>query len=112
MTFINWSDSEEMLGVLFEYVSDEKSDPLNDHARMIFLADLSADLADLAGRASGMSIDEAIHRLRAMHESQVDDFVGDPVLTHVEACIEELERIKTQSSTNEAHARPRSRTAV
>jgi hypothetical protein len=97
MTFINWSDSEEMLGLLFEYVSDEKSDPLNDRARRTFLADLSTDLADLAARASGMSIDEALHQLRAMHESQVHDFAGDPVLTHVEACIEELERIKTET---------------
>ena len=99
MTFINWSDSEEMLGLLFEYVSDEKSDPLNDRARMMFLAGLSEDLAGLTSRASEMSIDEVIDRLRTIHESQVDDFVRDPVLTHVEACIEELERIKTQSST-------------
>ena len=110
MTFINWSDSEEMLGLLSDYVADEKSDPLNDEDRKMFLADLSADLADLAGRASGMSIDEAIHALREMRESQIDEFAGDPVLTHVEACIEELERIRTQSSTNEAPTRPRART--
>ena len=97
MTFINWSDSEEMLGLLCEYVADEKSDSQNDHVRVRFLAELSADLADLADRAPGMSADEAIERLRAIHASQADDFAGDPVLTHVEACIEELERIKLQS---------------
>jgi hypothetical protein len=97
MTFINWSDPEEMLGLLCEYVADERSDSQNDHARARFLAELSADLADLADRAPGMSADEAIERLRVMHASQADDLAGDPVLTHVQACIEELERIKLQS---------------
>ena len=97
MTFINWSDSEEMLGLLCEYVADEKGDSQNDVVRSRFLAELSADLADLVDRAPGMSADETIERLRAMHASRADDFGGDPVLTHVEACIEELERIKSQS---------------
>jgi len=97
MTFISWSDPEEMLGLLCEYVADEKSDSQNDHVRVRFLTELSADLADLADRAPGMSADEAIERLRVMHASRADDFAGDPVLTHVEACIEELERIKLQS---------------
>jgi len=97
MTFINWSDPEEMLGLLCEYVDDEKSDLQNDHERVRFLAELSADLADLADRAPGMSADEVIERLRVMHASRADDFADDPVLMHVEACIEELERIKLQS---------------
>ena len=94
MTFINWSDSEEMLGLLCEYVADEKSDSQNDHVRVRFLAELSADLADLAERAPGIPADEAIERLRVIHASRADDLAGDPVLTHVEACIEELERIR------------------
>jgi hypothetical protein len=98
MTFINWSDSEEILGMLCEYVADEKSDSQNDLARVRFLAELSADLADLADRAPGMPADEVIERLRVMLTSQADDFSGDPVLTHVDACIEELERIKSQSA--------------
>jgi hypothetical protein len=97
MTFINWSDSEEMLGLLCEYVADEKNDSQNDRVRVRFLAELSADLADLADRAPAMSADEAIERLRMMHASHAGDFAGDPVLTHVEACIAELERIKSQS---------------
>ena len=96
MAFINWSDSEEMLGLLYEYVADEKSYSQNDQARVRFLAELSADLADLVDRAPGMPADEAIERLRVIHTSQADDFAGDPVLTHVEACIEELERIRLQ----------------
>ena len=97
MTFINWSDPEEMLGLLSEYVSDEKGDPRNDRLRVRFLIDLSADLADLASHAPEMSTDEAIERLRALYDSQSDDFADDPVLTHVEACIDELERIKLQA---------------
>lgn len=97
MTFINWSDSEEMVGLLSEYVSDEKSDPQNDRLRVRFLTDLSAELADLASQMPDMSTDEAIERLRALYASQAHDFADDPVLTHVEACIDELERIKLQS---------------
>jgi hypothetical protein len=36
---------------------------------------------------------DVIERLRVIYDSQSDDFDGDTVLTHVEACIEELERI-------------------
>jgi hypothetical protein len=97
MTFINWSDSMEMLGLLCEYVADEKSDSQNDLVRARFLGELSTELADLAERAPEMSADEAIERLRVMHASRSDDFAGDPVLSHVEDCIEELERIKSQS---------------
>ena len=96
MTFINWSDSEEMLGLLCEYVADEKNESSNDRVRERFLAELSAELADLAGDAPGMSADEAIERLRVMLASRTRDFAGDPVLTHVEACIEELERLQSQ----------------
>ena len=97
MTFIDWSDSEEMLGLLCEYVADEKSDSRDDPVRGRFLAELSAELADLADGVTGMSADETIERLRVIHASRVDDFAGDPVLTHVQDCIEELERIKSQS---------------
>lgn len=96
MTFINWSDSEEMLGLLCEYVSDQKNDSLNDRIRARFLAELSADLGDLAARAPEMSADDTIERLRVIYASQADDFATDPVLTHVEDCIEELERIQSQ----------------
>ena len=97
MTFINWSDSMEMLGLLCEYVADEKSDSQNDPVRVRFLDELSTELADLAKRAPEMSADEAIERLRVMHASRSDDFADDPVLTHVEDCIEELQRIKSQA---------------
>ena len=44
MTFIDWSDSEEMIGLLIEYVADEKNGTLGDPKRQKFLSDLLMDL--------------------------------------------------------------------
>jgi hypothetical protein len=92
---IDWSDPDEMLGLLCEYVADEKSDAQDDRERVRFLAGLATELEGLAGRAPGMSADEVIEELRAIDAIQRDDFAGDPVLTHVAACIEELVRIQS-----------------
>jgi hypothetical protein len=94
-TLIDWSDPDVMLGLLCEYVADEKSDAHDDQERATFLAELLADLAGLAGRAPGMPADEIIEELRAIDALQRSDFANDPVLTHVAACIEELERIQS-----------------
>lgn len=94
-TLIDWSDPEEMLGLLCEYVADEKLGARDDE-RVRFLAGLSSELAGLADRAPDLPADEVIEQLRAIDEFYRDDFAGDPVLTHVEACIEELERIQSQ----------------
>jgi hypothetical protein len=40
---IDWSDPDEMLRLLCEYVADEKSDAQNDHERVRFLAELNVD---------------------------------------------------------------------
>ena len=96
-TLIDWSDPEEMLGLLCEYVADEKLDAQDDE-RVRFLAELSSELAGLAARAPDLPADELIEQLRAIDAFHRDDFAGDPVLTHVEACIEELERIQSQSA--------------
>lgn len=98
MTFIDWSDSEEMLGLLSEYVADERNDALHDPVREGFLTALSAELTELARELDALSPDTVIDRLRAIHRSQAEDFLGDPVLVHVEACIEELERIRREGS--------------
>jgi hypothetical protein len=97
-TLIDWSDPEEMLGLLCEYVADEKLDAQGDEERVRFLAELSSELAGLAVRAPDLSLDEVLEQLRAIDAVQREDFAGDPVLTHVEACIEELERIQSQSA--------------
>jgi pyruvoyl-dependent arginine decarboxylase (PvlArgDC) len=98
MTFINWSDSEEMLGLLSEYVADERNDSAEDDAREAFLTGLSTELAELTAGSDAMSAEEVSDRLRAIHRSHADDFPGDPVLIHVEACIEELERIRREGA--------------
>ena len=98
MSFIDWSDSEEMLGLLSEYLVDERNGSLEDDAREAFLARLLAELADLTDRLDAMSPEEVIDGLRAIHRAGAEEFAKDPVLVHVEACIEELERISRESA--------------
>lgn len=95
MTFIDWSDPEEMLGLLIEYVADERADTRQDRERTSFLSEVLAELTDLSDNVRAMPPDEVINRLRAVHGSQSIAFPGDPVLAHVEHCIEELERIRS-----------------
>lgn len=93
MTFINWADSEEMLGLLSEYVADERGEAHGDLPRAAFLTELSAALSDLVERAEDLPAAAVIEQLRAIHRDHDVVFAGDPVLVHVKACIEELERI-------------------
>lgn len=94
MTFIDWSDADEMFGLLCEYVADERADAEGDRERRRFLAELGAELADLADGFSTMPESETISRLREILASQPAEFADDPVLIHVRDCIEELERIR------------------
>lgn len=86
-----------MLGLLVEYVADARSDESADRARQQFLGDLSAELADLAASAEELADAEVIAALRAIRDQTDAAFAGDEVLGHVDACIEELERIRRQS---------------
>jgi hypothetical protein len=97
MSFIDWSDPEEMLGLLSEYVADERDGASDDPAREGFLADLAAALIRLTDRIDESSPEDLVDRLRAIHVSHAGEFGADPVLVHVEACIEELERIRRES---------------
>jgi hypothetical protein len=94
MAFIDWSDSEEMLGLLSEYVADERSASQADPARRAFLTDLLEQLAGLTDTLETLSGDEVIGGLRDICASRDADFFSDPVIAHVEACIEELQRIE------------------
>lgn len=96
MSFIDWSDPEEMLGLLSEYVADERDGSSDDPAREGFLRDLSAALIRLTDRIDEMSPEDLVDGLRAIHVSHAGEFGADPVLVHVEACIEELERIRSE----------------
>jgi len=93
MTFINWSDPDEMLTLLTEYVSDELSQATHHRSRTEFLTALLEDLTALENEFSALSPDASLAALRSIYEAQPGEFVSDSVLTHVEACIEELTRI-------------------
>ncbi|MEO8379376.1 MAG: hypothetical protein ABI779_06910 [Acidobacteriota bacterium] len=94
MSAIDWTDPDEMLGLLIEYVADEAAASHGDADRARFLAQLSGDLSGLAGQ-DFESVDELAHQLRDLHDEQPREFAADPVLSHVTDCVEELRRIGT-----------------
>jgi hypothetical protein len=85
MTFIDWSDSEEMIGLLIEYVVDERNASNADPKRQKFLSDLLADL-----QADQLNL----VRLQKIYESIDPEFKNDEVANHVHDCIDELKRLK------------------
>ena len=97
MTFIDWSDPEEMLGLLTEYVADARVEASANPTRATLLGDLLEGLDQLTRRSEPVSLDEAIIGLSRIRDSHADDLPGDPVLRHVEDCIDELERIRGES---------------
>jgi uncharacterized membrane protein YccC len=94
MSLIDWSDPDEMLGLLVEYVADEAIASHGDAARVLFLNELSRELGAIAGR-DFESVDRIERTLTELLESQPREFASDPVMAHLEACIEELHRIGT-----------------
>lgn len=95
MSFIDWSDPEAMLGLLIEYVADERIEA-RDAARRAFLSELLAELTELAERSDGMPPEERIARMREMHAERAAGAL-DPVLAHLADCITELERLRAES---------------
>ena len=98
MRFIDWSDPETMLGLLVEYVADEAMATQDDRGRADFLDQLSKDLLDVADQELDSSV-EIAKALREILDSQLRDFVNDPVMIHIAHCIEELARISRNGST-------------
>lgn len=98
MTFINWSDTEEMVGLLTEYVADERRDAAGDRVREAFLSNLLRELTDLNERLATLSTSAAIQKLRSIQHSFGPEFAEDPVVAHLEACVEELDRIRNQGA--------------
>lgn len=94
MSLIDWSDPEEMLGLLIEYVDDEAVASGGDAARAHFLSELSEALAATA-KQEFESVKQMEHALREVHEAQPAEFARDEVMSHFEACLEELRRIAT-----------------
>jgi hypothetical protein len=101
MSFINWSDPEEMLGLLAEYMADECLAEQDDRLRAKFLNELSSALTALASLAEELSTEATIDRLRDLYDSQPGEFVTDPALAHLDDCIQELERIVAQTDSSQ-----------
>ena len=94
MSLIDWSDPAEMLGLLVEYIADETVASHDDADRAHFLNQLLRELNGIAEQ-DFESVDRVELTLREIHRSQPSEFASDPVMAHVEACIEELHRIGT-----------------
>ena len=97
MSLIDWSDPEEMLGLLVEYVRDETAAAHADVERARFLDQLSRELEAVAGESCD-SLESVERALLGICDSQPVEFADDPVMTHVEACIEEIRRIASARS--------------
>ncbi|HJT16484.1 MAG TPA: hypothetical protein VJ853_03820 [Thermoanaerobaculia bacterium] len=91
MSIIDWSDPEEMLGLLGEYIRDELQQE-RDRERVTFLRRLSSAVGRLEPAAA-----ETLERLRRIYDSQPEEFAADSVLIHVRDCLKELARIVAQS---------------
>jgi hypothetical protein len=99
MPFIDWSDSEEMVGLLIEYISDEGNESHGDRKRNRFLSNLIAEITELEERFSKQFNAEAINQLQKIYNSIDSEFKEDPVTVHIRDCIEELERLTQSSNT-------------
>ena len=86
MTFIDWSDPEEMLGLLSDYIADERAEASGDRAE--FLDDLRSAVSILVSRE--LSTGDLVTELRAIYDALPREFSRDPVVIHVSDCIAEI----------------------
>jgi hypothetical protein len=77
MSLIDWSDPDEMLGLLVEYVADEAATSHDDPDRDHFLNQLSRELGVLAVHELATA-DRIELSLRKIIDSQPRDFASDP----------------------------------
>jgi folate-binding Fe-S cluster repair protein YgfZ len=101
MSLIDWSDPHEMLGLLIEYVSDEAIVSVDDTDRTAWLHNLLNDLESVISQDVD-AVGQIAHALREIRHSQPREFVADPVMDHLDACIEELHRIEMGSQETTA----------
>ena len=92
MAFVDFSDPEDMFGLLIDYVTDELSDA-DDSKRRTFLSGLLESLAELQDEFSALPAARQIESLRALHRAVDPEFEADPVVQHLEDCAAELERL-------------------
>ena len=93
MSFIDWSDSEGMFGLLIDFVVDERADCHGDQNRRRFLEELLEQLQTLEAELAEIAASVAIQKLKDIHGSTEREFSHDPVIIHLRDCIEELERV-------------------
>jgi hypothetical protein len=98
MTFIDWSDSECMFGLLVEFVADECKECIADEERGHFLRNLLRELTAIEERILAIPITQTIDTLKDVRDGISYDFTNDPVIVHIEACIEELERVRNDGT--------------
>lgn len=92
MSLIDWSDPDEMVGLLVEYVADEALTENDDADRADFLRDLSRELGNLSARDFD-GVDQIVEAIREIRAAQPREFLSDDVIAHLDACIEEVHRI-------------------
>ena len=95
MTYIDWSDSEGVFGLLLDWIADERGECGGDPGRQRFLSELLAHLRAMAARLPDTSPAAVIQNLKDTCESVDPDFGDDPAMVHLRDCIEELERIES-----------------
>jgi hypothetical protein len=93
MTYIDWSDSEDMFGLLVDFILDARSDT-EERVRRSFLSRLMADIEALREQFDELSGMEVVSRLREIQNSIDEEFADDPVVIHLKECADELERIE------------------
>lgn len=103
MTFIDWSDSEGIFGLLIEFVADERSDSTGDVSRQRFLSRLLLELNAINERFDRIKPSDVIEGLKAIHDSIAPDFKDDPVVIHLLDCIEQLESMNGMSRCKTHH---------
>jgi hypothetical protein len=96
MAFVDFSDPEDMFGLLIEYVTDELSDA-EDSGRRKFLSALLESLAELQDEFAAIPLARKVESLRRLHRSVDAEFENDPVVQHLEDCAAELERVSENS---------------
>jgi hypothetical protein len=98
MTFIDWSDPEALFDMLIEYTADEKKAAHGDSRRVRWLDQMLAQLSAAQTLLAASDLPGVMTRLKHMIGSIPPEFREDPVVDHFTACLEELERIKNQTS--------------
>ena len=97
MAFVDFSDPEDMFGLLIDYVTDARSEAA-DPARREFLSGLLGALEELQDEFAAMTPAQQSASLRELHRSLESGFAADPVAQHLEDCAAELERLGERDS--------------